>query len=109
MLDIFALLAISTEESRINALDQTLPDEGTQDTSAQVKLHLRHSSPLNPAGRVKSKFWRASQHARRCGISISIAWHHLKHPIDDANMEMNVFVQAVAKPGNESHGTDAQG
>jgi len=49
--------------------------------------------------------------ARRCGLNISIARarHFLKHPIDDAHMEVHMLVQAGAEAVDEGHGTDVQG
>ena len=39
----------------IKALDQTAPDEGAQDASAQGALHLGHGSFINPGGYVKNR------------------------------------------------------
>ena len=49
-------------------------------------------------------------HARRggFGIGIGVARHHLKHPIDHADMEVHMLIQAGAEPVDESYCADMQ-
>jgi hypothetical protein len=43
------------------------------------------------------------------GISVALACHFLKHPINHANMEVHISVQAGPNPVDESHGAHVQG
>ena len=82
----------------ISLLDQAPPDKGAQDAPVQISLRFNHDSLINATGRVKTKFQRTKNHPRRCGlvtcISTYFAWHRLKHPINHANMEMHMLIQA---------------
>ena len=75
--------------------------KGAQDASAQGGLHLEHGIPINATGRVEDD-------TRRCDLDIGIPCHFLKHPIDHANEEVHMLVQAGAEPMNEGDCADVQ-
>ena len=85
----------------IDLLYQGAPDEGAHDAAAQIGLRLSHCGLINPAGWVKDDSWRCG-----CGISINFTWHHLKHPINHANMEVHMLVQAGAEAVDEGDCAD---
>lgn len=101
---VYARLARSAYPQRVEiaasvARQQTPPDKGAQDALAQGGLHLEHGIPINATGRVEDD-------TRRCGLDIGILCHFLKHPIDHANVEMRMLVQAGAEPMNEGDCAD---
>ena len=63
---------------------------------------MDHDSLVDSTGWVKND-------VRRGGFGIGIARHHLKHPIDHADMEVHMLIQAGAEPVDESHCADMQG
>ena len=72
---------------------------------SHVGLHLGHSSRVKPAGRMKT-------HCGRCclcrWVSLALARHLLKHPIDHTDVKVHMAVQAGAEPVDEGDRTDAQ-
>ena len=66
----------------ISLLDQTPAHEGAQDASAQVSLRLSPCNLIDSTGRVE-------YHTGCRGLSISIARHHLKHPVDHTDVEVH--------------------
>ena len=95
----------------VTTLDQAAAHEGAQDAWAQIGLHLGHGSLVDSTGRVKTKVRRGKKHTRRCGLGIRINFtrHHLKHPVNYANMEMHMLVQTGAEPMNEGDYANVQG
>ena len=67
--------------------------EGAQNATAQSDLHMDHGIRINPAGRVENH----------------TADNFLKHPIDYANMEMHMLIEARAEAVNESECADVHG
>ena len=78
----------------IKALDQAAPDEGAQDAGAGSGLHLSHGSLFQTACRVK--------------IYAPIR-QRLKHPIDHADVEVHMRVQARSEAVDEDDCADVQG
>ena len=87
----------------IKALDRAAPDEGAQDACAGSGLHLGHGRPVKAAGRVKV-------HTRRyCEGGFVIARYRLKHPINHADMEVHMLIQAGAEPVTAGAGDGSVG
>ena len=89
----------------ITTLDQAPPDKGAQDASTQVSLRLGHDSLVDSTARVKND---ARRGGFGIGIGIGVTRHHLKHPIDHADMEVHMLIQAGAEAVDESHCADMQ-
>ena len=85
---------------------QTPPNKGAQDTFTQAGLRLGYGIRSHAGGRVKDDSRRVGLPT---GISTALARHFLKHPIDCADVEVNVFVQAGAKAMDEGDCADLQG
>ena len=92
----------------ITTLDQAPPDKGAQDTSTQVSLRLGHDSLVDSTGRVKNDARRGG-FGIGIGIGIGVARHHLKHPIDHADMEVHMLIQAGAEPVTAGAGDGSVG
>ena len=87
---------------------QTAPHKGTQDAPTQAGLRLGYGLRSHAGGGVEDDARRAGLHTG-LRVRIALARHFIKHPIDCANVEMNMLVQAGAEPVDEGDCADVQG